>query len=177
MTTQNTERLKQRERFEQEQRGFEQRRRPHRFLAENRQQDWLTVLLAIWLFISPWVLQFGSGVPTSNPSAGGGIGMADVLYAASWNAWVLGVIVFLIALSASGRRATWEGSGGNEWVVLLLGVWVFVAPWVLGFANVGTRAAAWDHWVTGALIFLVSLWNLSTMPSITSSDRYSTNQR
>jgi hypothetical protein len=37
-------------------------------------------------------------------------------------AWVLGVIVFLIALSASGRRAAWEASG-HEWVALLLGVW------------------------------------------------------
>ncbi|HEY7300126.1 MAG TPA: SPW repeat protein [Xanthobacteraceae bacterium] len=172
MATQDTERLNQPGRFEEEQRRFEQVRRPRRrFLAENRQQDWLNVLLAIWLFVSPWVLQFGYGVQTSNPGAGGTT-MPDVLYTAAWNAWVLGVIVFLIALSASGRRATWEGSAGHEWVVLLLGIWIFVAPWVLGFANVGTRAAAWDHWVTGALIFLVSLWNLTTMPGVRSSGRY-----
>jgi SPW repeat len=162
MATQDT-------RFEQEQRRFEQVRRRRRFpLAENRQQDWLNVLLAIWLFISPWVLQFGFGVqPGPAGSAGLPAPTADVLYAAAWNAWILGIVVFLIALSASGRRAAWQASG-HEWVVLLLGIWIFVAPWVLGFADVGTRTAAWDHWITGALIFLVSLWNLSVPPAVTS---------
>ena len=36
------------------------RRRPAS-VGSNRIQDWALVTLAIWLFISPWVLQFGGG--------------------------------------------------------------------------------------------------------------------
>jgi hypothetical protein len=127
-------------------------------IENNRAQDWLNVVLAIWLFISPWVLQFGLGMQT----ASGGATPQAALHLAAWNAWVLGVIVFLVALSASTRRDAWQ-NGSQEWFNLLLGIWIFVAPWVLGFSGVGDRAAAWDHWITGVLIFLVALWNLSTI--------------
>ncbi|HEX5507742.1 MAG TPA: SPW repeat protein [Pseudolabrys sp.] len=69
---------------------------------------------------------------------------------AAWNAWVLGVIVFLIALSALGQRF----ARGHEWYNLILGIWIFIAPWVLGFAAAANPA--WDHWIVGALIFLAS---------------------
>ena len=42
-----------------------------------RWQDWAILFLAVWLFISPWVLQFGTGP------------IVAVSHAA-WNAWVLG---------------------------------------------------------------------------------------
>ncbi len=115
---------------------------------------WANLILAIWLFISPWVLQFGSSVQTAAPgTAGAGAPIAEVSNAA-WNAWVLGVIVFLVALSAIGRMELWQ-----EWISLLLGIWIFIAPWVLGF--VPLSAASWDHWIVGALIFLISAWNLA----------------
>jgi len=69
---------------------------------------------------------------------------------AAWNAWILAVVVFAIAISAVGRLSLRQ-----EWANLVLGIWIFIAPWVLGFAALGS--AAWDHWIVGALIFLVSL--------------------
>ncbi len=104
-----------------------------------RWQDWANLILAIWLFISPWVLQFG----------GATLGGA----AAAWNAWVLGVIVFLVALSAIGSMELWQ-----EWINLILGAWIFAAPWALGFTFL--PPASWDHWFVGALIFLISLSSL-----------------
>jgi hypothetical protein len=122
-------------------------------------QDWANIVLAIWLFISPWVLAFGMG-PAAAPAgtAGGTAGAAasaagtggNLGGVAAWDAWVLAVIVFIVAISALGRLAR-----GQEWLNLLLGIWIFIAPWVLGF--VVLSAAAWDHWIVGALIFLVSL--------------------
>jgi hypothetical protein len=119
-------------------------------------QDWINVILAIWLFISPWVLGFGTTVNTAAPNAAAASPM-DVAYTAAWNAWVLGVIVFLVAVSAAMRRGFWQGSW-QEWSNVILGIWIFIAPWVLGFANL--QLAAWDHWVVGFLIFIVSLSNL-----------------
>ncbi|HET8612907.1 MAG TPA: SPW repeat protein [Sphingomonas sp.] len=126
-----------------------------------RWQDWINVLLAIWLFISPWVLAFGTGTASYGPN-GYGVAPAGTSIAASsaaWNAWIFGVIVFLIALSALGRMQFWQ-----EWINLLIGIWLFISPWVLSF--VGLRAASWDHWVVGALVFIFAVWNMATAPAL-----------
>ena len=116
-----------------------------------RWQDPANLILAIWFFISPWVLQFGYT----------GTAAAGTPTLAAWNAWVLSVIVFLVALTAMGRRFV----KGQEWLNLWLGVWIFVAPWVLGFAARASDAA-WDHWIVGVLVFLVSASALASPRSI-----------
>lgn len=121
-----------------------------------RWQDPANIALAVWFFFSPWILQFGSGVSTAQPVAGAVA--INAVSNAAWNAWVLSVIVFLVALSALGRFAR-----GQEWINLLLGAWIFAAPWALGFAFGPFPAAAWDHWIVGALIFLVSASSLSML--------------
>ncbi len=123
----------------------------------NRWQDWVNLALAIWFFFSPWILQFGSTAWTAGPAAGAAATQAGGN--AAWNAWVLGVIVFLVALSAISRMELWQ-----EWLNLLLGAWIFAAPWALGFATGTYPVAAWDHWVVGALIFIVSATSLLRRP-------------
>ena len=119
-------------------------RRPAR---ENYWQDWANAIVAVWLFISPWILNFGAG----NTATTGGGGAAQT---AAWNAWVLSVIVFLVAISAISRMDFWQ-----EYANVVLSIWIFIAPWVLGFAMLSS--AAWDHWVVGVLIFLFSISVLS----------------
>jgi hypothetical protein len=111
-------------------------------------QSWITLLIAIWFFVSPWVLQF---------AAGGAAGGAP--QAAPWNAWVLSVVIALVTLSAMGAPAVWQ-----PWANLLLAIWVFIAPWVLGFAN---TTPAWDHWVCGVLFALLAISRLTTAPAAT----------
>jgi hypothetical protein len=119
-------------------------------LRRGRQwQDLLNMLLAIWLFFSPWVLEFGNHASASQHTAG-----FAAAQAATANAWWLGAIVFLVSASALGRMRLWQ-----EWVNLILGAWIFVAPWVLGFY--GLRVASFDHWIVGALIFAISASTLS----------------
>lgn len=119
-----------------------------------RWQDWINLILAIWLFISPWVINFGGSAYTGQTMAGGlnAIG-------AAWNAWIFGVIVFLVALSALGRMQFWQ-----EWINLLIGIWLFIAPWVLSFG--GLPGAAWDHWIVGVLVFIFAVWNLADTRSV-----------
>jgi SPW repeat len=125
-------------------------RRPVR---ENYWQDWANAILAVWLFISPWVLQFGAGAPAAGDGATQS-GLLGAVHAAAWDAWILGVIVFLVAVSAISRMDFWQ-----EYVNVVLSIWIFIAPWVLGFAMLS--GAAWDHWVVGVLIFLFSISVLS----------------
>ena len=139
------------------------RRRPAS-VGSNRVQDWALVILAIWLFISPWVLQFGGGVAA--PAAGGANPAFNVVAEvsrAAWNAWVIGVILFLLMLSAVGRVAA-----SQEWFALILGAWTFVAPWILGFVLLGR--ASWDHWIVGALVFLIAAWNIWSLRNVPYED-------
>jgi hypothetical protein len=120
--------------------------------GRNRRPDWLVLILAIWLFISPWALRFGVGLATA--ANGAVTGPAVETSRAAWDAWILGFILFLVGLSAVGRISVQQ-----KWIVLILAAWVFVAPWALGFTSL--RRASWDHWIVGALVFLVALWTLS----------------
>jgi SPW repeat len=120
-----------------------------RSVRDNYWQDWANAILAVWLFISPWILQFGSGA-TSAAGDAASTGAAGAVHSAAWNAWVLGVIVFLVAISAISRMDFWQ-----EYVNIVLSIWTFIAPWVLGFAMLS--AAAWDHWIVGVLVFLLSI--------------------
>lgn len=120
----------------------------------NNWQDWANLVIAVWLFVSPWVLQFGSGGNAAGTgAAAGGSGMT-----ASWNAWVLGVLVFLAAVSAIGRMEFWQ-----EQLNAVFAVWIFVAPWAPGFTNL--PAASWDHWIIGVLVFFISLSMLTSTRS------------
>ncbi|TIV09197.1 MAG: hypothetical protein E5W02_21910, partial [Mesorhizobium sp.] len=71
--------------------------------------DWITLVLAICLFISP-------------------CGFTAAMVPA-WNAWIVGVLLGALALATLSVFAEWE-----EWVSAVLGLWLIVSPWLLGFA-------------------------------------------
>lgn len=97
----------------------------------NNWQDWVNLVLAIWLFISPWVLRFAD---QQQPS---------------WDAWVVGVIVAVLSIAALTQMQLWE-----EWINLLLGAWLFISPWIMGFS--ANHTISWNAWVVGGLIFLIA---------------------
>lgn len=45
-----------------------------------------------------------------------------------------------------------------SWAKLMLGVWVFVSPWVLGFD--AYPLALWSNIISGAGIVILTLWKL-----------------
>ncbi len=108
-------------------------------MKRQRWQDWLLLIGGIWLFVAPWAL--GSSTDA----------------ASSWNAWIVGLLVVASgwwALSRPSERAP-------EWLQALFGVWLFIAPWVLGFSAV--TAAAWNAWLVGAAVLILGLWALADM--------------
>ncbi len=44
------------------------------------------------------------------------------------------------------------------WVILVLGLWILISPWILGFA--AFAPAMWSNVISGVLIIICSLWNL-----------------
>jgi hypothetical protein len=107
-------------------------------------QDWVNLVLAALLFISPWAL-----------------GFTDHMLAAR-TAGASGIVIGFIALAAIVQFAEWE-----EWLNLLLGVWLIFAPWIVGFA--GVAAAMRTHVALGVLIALFSAWELWTVRHETSA--------
>jgi uncharacterized membrane protein HdeD (DUF308 family) len=100
--------------------------------GEKNVQDWINLVCGVLLFVSPWALGF-SGDPM-----------------AARTAWIGGVIIFFMGLVALMQFAEWE-----EWVALIVGALVIVAPWVLGFAAI--HAAMWSCVVLGVIVGLSSI--------------------
>lgn len=99
-----------------------------------RWQDWLSLVLGIWLFVSPWLLDFHSQIP-----------------AESWNFFAVGAAFAVFAAVGLGLRSHWE-----EWINLALGIWLILSPWVL-FYNDNARASG-DAMVIGAIVTVLSIW-------------------
>lgn len=81
--------------------------------------NWTNLIFGAWLFSSPWLLQY------------------TTLGAASWNSIVFGVAIAVFAAWALFAPKAWE-----EWTNLILGLWLIVSPWALGFSN--QTLATWN---------------------------------
>jgi hypothetical protein len=103
-------------------------------MKKNRWQDWLNMLLGAWLFASPWLLKY-----------------ADDLPRAAWSAWISGAAIVLFA-----AFALYIPKAAEEIVNALLGVWVAVSPWVLGFA--ANRDVTTNAIFVGVLVALLAIW-------------------
>jgi hypothetical protein len=116
---------------------------PRRFVFFNegvdmegkRWQDWVELLLGVWLIVSPWV-----------------VGFADV-EVARLNALVLGIAIVAYSLIELGVPKAWE-----EWVSAAMGLWLVVSPFVLNFSQ--QAAATWNAIAVGALLLVFALWAL-----------------
>jgi len=95
-------------------------------------RDWIVLICGALLFISPWVLGFaGVALP-------------------AYSAWIGGIVIVWMAVAALFRFAEWE-----EWVALVVGVLMIMAPWVLGFAAI--TYAVWTYVVLGLIVAAASV--------------------
>jgi len=111
-------------------------------MKANRWQDWVMLVLGIWLFFSPlWMA-----------------GYAMTTSVAAWNAYIFGALVFAFAWAALVTARRWE-----EWLQLLFGIWLVIAPFVLRFQT-AEHGAAVSQIVLGLLIGIDAFWALVTTP-------------
>lgn len=103
--------------------------------SKERWRDGVMLVLGVWLFLSPWILGFAAALP------------------AAWNAWIVGIVIAAVAAWAIVRFAPWQ-----DWVNGVLGAWLVIAPWVLGFGGLAT--AAWNHVIVGLLVLAFAAWEL-----------------
>lgn len=102
--------------------------------------DAINLMFGAILFLSPWLYGFAPGPQTQN-------------------AVVSGIVIVMLSVAAFAAFAKWE-----EWLNLVVGLWVFVSPWILGFAE--TTAMRVDMVIGGgvALLAAIELWIMHRMP-------------
>ena len=93
--------------------------------------DVYNLLLALVLLVSPWLFALQNAT-------------------AKLDLWVSSAIIAAISLGAIVAYTSWE-----EWANLLLGLWLVVSPWVVGFAH--TRAMHFSIGIGAAVAFLAAL--------------------
>ena len=91
-------------------------------------EDWVDMVLGLWLAISPWILGFSE----SDPSA-------------TRNALIVGIVVAVLSGSTFLIYNVIE-----EWIDVILGIWLIVSPWVLSAA--GNASVVADFVVVGAVV-------------------------
>jgi len=99
-------------------------------------QDSLNFLIGALLFFSPWLFGFGAE------------------QTAALNAHVVGAIIAVMALLSIFAFKIWE-----EWISGVLGAWLVISPWVLGFNAVALPFAT--HVLIGIAVFVLAIWSAS----------------
>ena len=95
-------------------------------------RDWINLICGVLLFISPWALAFSGNMTAATTT------------------WVGGAVIAIMGLAALIQFAEWE-----DWVALVAGLLMIIAPWVMGFAAVGY--AGWAFVVLGVIVAVASV--------------------
>lgn len=110
-------------------------------LSTRRWQDQLTVLLGLWLIVSPVVFGFPAEAPQAMYAYGAGLAIAVL--------------------------AAWDLVKTYMWAVvlnILIGIWVVVSPWVLGMA--GFRDIVANAVIVGLAVIVLGMWELRSDPEL-----------
>jgi hypothetical protein len=102
--------------------------------------DVANLILGAVLFFSPWMFGFDAG-------------------RASENASIAGIVIAVLAIAALAAFAIWE-----EWLNLIVGLWVMVSPWVLGFQGTKAMTVSVVIGIAVAILAAIELWIMSQNP-------------
>jgi hypothetical protein len=98
------------------------------------------LILGTFLFLSPWVFKYPTG-------------------AESWNAMAAGVIIALLSIAALTTFTVWE-----EWLNLVIGLWLIVSPWALKFQGTSALRTEVIVGLVVAVLAVIELWSLWQEP-------------
>jgi SPW repeat len=98
------------------------------------------LILGAVLIFSPWIFSYPSGVE-------------------SQNAYISGIVIVVLSIAALAAFTAWE-----EWLNLIVGLWLIAAPWVLKFP--GTKAMRVDVaiGIVVAVLAVIELWVRAQKP-------------
>jgi SPW repeat len=104
-------------------------------VVQPRWQEWITLILGAWVFVSPWIFGFTAS------------------QAVTLNYFIVGAVMFVCSGAAIVRNES------AEWVSLIAAVWLAVSPWILGYMT--TQAPKGDAILVGVLGIIFAAWGLA----------------
>ncbi|HZP78799.1 MAG TPA: SPW repeat protein [Pseudolabrys sp.] len=102
--------------------------------------DIYKMVLGAFLFVSPWLFAFAHGVVAAD-------------------AWFSSAIIVIVSLATLVGFAEWE-----EWLAFLLGVWLVVSPWVLGFQHTSAMVVNLSIGIIVMYLAALELWVIHFLP-------------
>jgi SPW repeat len=107
-----------------------------RSLRRNAILEIYQLVLAMFLFVSPWLLAFAHG-------------------ALRIDTWVSAALVAVVSSVAIVAFRNWK-----EWINCILGLWIAVSPWILGFQHPAAMVVNVAVGLLIAYLALLELWLL-----------------
>jgi hypothetical protein len=102
--------------------------------------DCYTVAFGLFLFVSPWLFAYANE-------------------GARIDLWASGTAIAAMSVAAIVAFANWE-----EWLNLMLGFWLMVSPWALGFAHTRAMHVSIAVGVMVAFFAALELWLMKYEP-------------
>lgn len=99
---------------------------------------WINVLFGAWVVASPFALDFAGNL------------------AVRWNNLAIGIAVIILTLANA------RGFGLLRGVAVLMGAWLFMSPFVLGFSK---TVVSWNNLVMGLLILIGTVLTEAMRPT------------
>lgn len=95
----------------------------------------ITLLVGIWFFVSPWVYGAFTNIT-------------------AWNSWLVGALIVVIAWI---RIAFPASMPGLSWFSMLLGIYVFLSPWI--YTYTGNTGRYINSLCVGFVVFCLTLYS------------------
>ena len=105
-------------------------------MENKRWPDVINLMIGVWLLLSP------------------SIGFGSRTYVSALNSWAIGFVVTGGAIVGLMSSEDWI-----EWVNLVAGTWLVLAPFVFGYS--GDSAAALNHLAAGGFTLLFAAWGIA----------------
>src|SRR5690348_8784536 len=121
----------------------------------------VSLLIGIWLFLSPRTLGFNGLNPVATS--------AWTLNPIATNVWIIGTMIMLLALLALVSHEKWE-----DWLGAGLGAWLFISPRVMRVS--AYPEILWNKLVLGTLIVALAVWSVWLGRSTREIDRANVHQ-
>jgi uncharacterized membrane protein HdeD (DUF308 family) len=103
----------------------------------------INIIAGIWLIISPFVLRYWH------------------MTAATWDNIIVGIVVLVLAAIRVAQPAR---NLALSWINLILGIWLFISPWVLRYST--DRTPMSNDVVLGIIVFVCAIWSLAASPRL-----------
>ena len=109
-------------------------------MCKERWQPVIALVLGVYVLGSPWFIPLflrGSVLD----------------FASAWSHYLAGAAAIIVAALAMLSFRLWK-----VWVEALIGLWIAIAPWVLGFTS--SRIFTWNSVFMGIVLIAISLGSL-----------------